>query len=463
MRRKFEEKLKLWKDRPNRHPLVLRGARQVGKTYLVRQLAHASFSHFVELNFEADVALSSLFKSKDPEIICELLVAKFGIPIVDGQTLLFLDELQSAEPHVLESLRYFYEKRPGLHVIAAGSLLEFMLEAAAKNPERAFPMPVGRIEYMYLSPLDFEEFLDAVGKSGLVNWLSSYCVGDDVPDAIHEELSLWLRRYLVIGGMPASVYAYASSGIGESERELSAILSTYRDDFPKYGKKVNAELLQKVFMRVPGFLGRKLVYAKIDSGEKSRDVSSAFRRLELARVVAKVKHTPANGVPIGFDADDETFKPLFLDVGLACRALGLKLGDFMESSDALLANKGEICEQFVGQHILYSGAEYDDPAAYCWIREARNSSAEIDYVIQSGSKIVPVEVKGGKSGSLKGLHFFLNEKRRHFAVRMNADKPSLLEGGLVTDSIGRECRYSLLSLPLYMVCQLQRLSSLPDM
>ena len=458
MKRKLEEKLRLWKNRVNRHPLVLRGARQVGKTYLVRQFARASFSHFIELNFEADATLSSLFRSKDPDIICELLVAKFGIPIADGQTLLFLDELQSAEPHVLESLRYFYEKRPGLHVIAAGSLLEFMLEAALKFPEKAFPMPVGRIEYMYLSPLDLEEFLDAVGRSGLVAWLSGYSVGDDVPDAIHDELTLWLKRYLVIGGMPASVLAYVNGGIGESERELAAILSTYHDDFPKYGRKVNAELLQKVFLRVSGFLGRKLVYAKIDSGEKSRDVSAAFRRLELARIVAKVKHTPANGVPIGFDADDATFKPLFLDVGLACRALGLKLGDFMENDDALLANKGEICEQFVGQHILYSGAEYDEPAAYCWIREARNSSAEIDYVIQSGTKIIPVEVKGGKSGSLQGLHFFLNEKHRDFAVRMNADKPSFLADGLVTDSIGRKCRYSLLSLPLYMVCQLQRLA-----
>ena len=458
MRRKLEEKLRLWKNRVNRHPLVLRGARQVGKTYLVRQFASASFRHFIELNFEADATLSSLFRSKDPDIICELLVAKFGIPIVDGQTLLFLDELQSAEPHVLESLRYFYEKRPGLHVIAACSLLEFMLEAALKVPEKAFPMPVGRIEYMYLSPLDFEEFLGAVGKTGLVAWLSGYCVGDDVPDAIHEELTLWLKRYLVIGGMPASVLAYVNGGIGESERELAAILSAYHDDFPKYGRKVNAELLQKVFLRVPGFLGRKLVYSKIDSWEKSRDVSVAFRRLELARVVAKVKHTPANGVPIGFDADDETFKPLFLDVGLACRALGLKLSDLMESTDALLANKGEICEQFVGQHILYSGAEYDEPAAYCWMREARNSSAEIDYVIQSGTKIIPVEVKGGKSGSMKGLHFFLNEKHMDFAVRMNAGKPSFLADGLVTDSIGRECRYSLLSLPLYMVCQLQRLA-----
>ena len=129
----------------------------------------------------------------------------------------------------------------------------------------------------------------------------------------------------------------------------------------------------------------------------------------------------------------------------------------MEEAGAILANKGEICEQFIGQHILYSGAEYDEPSAYCWIREARNSSAEIDYVIYAAGKIVPIEVKGGKSGTMKGLHFFLNEKHLGFAVRMNADKPSFLADAVVTDSIGRECRYSLLSLPLYMVCQLRRI------
>ena len=168
MKRKLKEKLVEWKERTNRHPLILRGARQVGKTYLVREFARSSFAHFVEINFEEDPSLVKLFASKNPEVICELIAARFSIPVKDGETLLFLDELQAAEPYVFESLRYFYEKRPGLHVVAAGSLLEFMLDAAAQDGKKAFPMPVGRIEYMYLAPLDFEEFLDAAGKKGLV-------------------------------------------------------------------------------------------------------------------------------------------------------------------------------------------------------------------------------------------------------------------------------------------------------
>ncbi len=457
MKRKLEDKLAIWKERPNRHPLVLRGARQVGKTYLVREFARSSFAHFVEINFEEDASLVKLFESKNPEVICELIAARFSVPVKAGETLLFLDELQAAEPYVFESLRYFYEKRPGLHVVAAGSLLEFMLDAAAQDGKKAFPMPVGRIEYMHLAPLDFEEFLVAAGKTGLVDWLGRHSAGDAVPDALHNELSLWFRRYLVVGGMPAAVKAYLSGGLEEAEREQDAILTTYHDDFPKYGRKANAELLQKVFLAVPQMLGKKMIYSHIDREEKSNDMSKAFLRLALARIVSKVCHAPANGIPIGAGADAASFKPLFLDVGLACHAVGLRLDDFIDEKDFMLANKGAICEQFVGQHLLHSGKEYETPAAYCWMREARNSSAEVDYLVQSGTDIVPVEVKGGKTGSLKSLLFFLNEKHGDFAVRFNTDKPSLLVDAEVADNLGRTCRYSLLSLPMYMVCQLKRL------
>ncbi len=456
MDRHLSTKLVSWKQRQTRHPLILRGARQVGKTYLVRDFARREFPYFLELNFETDASISGLFRTMDPSTICELLLAKFSIPIIDGKTLLFLDELQAAEPHVLESLRYFYERRPGLHVIAAGSLLEFLLDGEARESKN-FPMPVGRVEYMFVPPLDFEEFLLAAGRNGLCGWLGKWSVGVEVPDAIHEELSLWLRRFLAIGGMPAVVNAYFKGDIANAEREQQTILSTYRDDFPKYGRKVSPDRLRKVFSAIPSFVGRKMVYSKIDQGEKAKDMAFAFYLLCQARVAAKVRHTPANGIPIGFGASDNDFKPLFLDVGLVCRSLGLKLTDFLATGDVLLQNKGELCEQFVGQHLLYAGEEYEEPSAYFWLREAKNSSAEVDYVVQSGVDIVPVEVKGGTTGSMKGLHFFMNEKRRHFAVRFNVDKPSFVDGVHVKDTLGRDCEFQLLSLPLYMVCQLQRL------
>ena len=457
MKRFLLDKLLLWKDRPTRRPLILRGARQVGKTHLVREFARTSFEHLLEVNFEESASLASLFRSKDPDVICELLASRYSVPVVDGRTLLFLDELQAAEPYVFESLRYFKEKRPGLHVVAAGSLLEFMLEGPDREKKKNFPMPVGRVEYMFVPPMDFEEFLVASGRTGLVDWLRNYRIGDMAPAEIHGALSHELRRYLAVGGMPAAVDAFLSGDILEAERTLETILATYRDDFPKYAGRVPAARLRKVFDAIPALLGEKLVYERIDRGEKSRDLSAAFGALRLARVVAKVRQTPANGIPLGFGADDGAFKPLFLDVGLASRSLGLKLVDYVEDGDALLQNQGGICEQFVGQHLLYAGEEFEEPAAYCWRREARNASAEVDYIVADGRTPVPVEVKAGTTGAMKGLHVFLAEKKRHFAVRLNADVPSFLPDVRVKDVLGRPVEFSLLSLPLYFVRQLPRL------
>ena len=458
MFRKLDKSIEEWANRTNRHPLVLRGARQVGKTYLVRALAKRRFKTYLELNFEQDETLSTLFASKRPDQICELLSVKFEQKIVDGETLVFLDELQAADVCVLESLRYFYEQRPSLHIVAAGSLLEFMLDGRERARRKSdFPMPVGRIEYMFVPPLDFEEFLLALGKGGFVEWLGRYEIGADVPTAIHRDLSDALRQYLVVGGMPAAVSAYVEGGALDAEREQQMIISTYHDDFPKYSRTVRPDLLQKAFMRLPSALGRKLVYTHLVGGEKSRDVSAAFNLLRLARVAAKVRHTPSNGVPIAYGADECNFKPLFLDTGLACRVLGLKLVDFLGADDALLENRGGLCEQFVGQHLLFAGETYEEPAAYCWMREEPSSTAEVDYVVQCGNAIVPVEVKSGASGRMKGLQLFLNEKNRDFAVRFNADVPSFIPDAVAKDPKGRECRYALLSLPLYMVGQLDRL------
>jgi len=458
MIRKISEKLGEWKNRTHRHPLILRGARQVGKTFLVRELGK-TFAHYLELNFEEDETLSALFASKSPKTICELLEARFDVPIVDGKSLLFLDELQDADPIVLESLRYFYEKRPNLHVIAAGSLLEFLLDAdARKSRKENFSMPVGRIEYMFVAPMDFEEFLLAVGKKGLFKWVQDYRLGDDVPDAFHQDLTEWMRRYLVVGGMPAVVDAYVSDGVVAAEREQQILLSTYHDDFPKYTDRVSPERIQKVFKAVPSMLSEKFVYAHVDAGEKARDLASAVRLLCLARVMAKVRHTSSDSAPVGDGADEKVFKPLFLDVGLCCRALGLKLTDFLHDGDAMLSNQGPICEQYVGQHFLCAGAEYEEPASYCWLRESPGSQAEVDYITQVGIKIVPVEVKGGTTGSMKGLHLYLNEKHADFAVRFNADRPSYLPDAHAKDALGRMCKFRFLSLPLYMICQYRRLA-----
>ena len=178
-----------WKDRATRKPLVIRGARQVGKSFLVRMAAKELFSNLLEINFERMPDAASLFASKSPKTILPLLEARFNSPVEPGKTLLFLDEIQ-AVPEVFAALRYFLEEQPGLHIIAAGSLLEFVLE------EHSFSMPVGRIEYMHLGPMTYEEFLLALGREKLQQWLSSYTLGQDVPEALHRELLGFMRQYL---------------------------------------------------------------------------------------------------------------------------------------------------------------------------------------------------------------------------------------------------------------------------
>lgn len=442
--------LKDWSQRATRRPLVVRGARQVGKSYLVRMLAEESFEELLEINLETDVEVASLFTSKDPGLILELLEARYGTEIRPGKILLFLDEIQAA-PELLAGLRYFFEKMPDLHVIAAGSLLDFALE------DHGFSMPVGRIEYLHLGPMTFEEFLLALGKEKLRGYLCGYSLDQIVPAAIHQELLRLLRRFLIVGGMPASVEAYARTrGHRESAAVTQSILSTYRDDFGKYGRRVDRHRLDKVFTRLPHLVGNKFKYSQVDRAERSRELRHALQMLCLARVAHRVRHTAANGVPLGAEADDRRFKVLTMDVGLLCRSCGLSILDLEGSEELLLVNAGAVCEQFVGQHLLHSGEFYDEPEAYCWMRQERQSNAEVDYVISIGSTILPVEVKAGKTGRLKSLHMFLREKERNFGLRFNAELPSLLDARTsLSGDVNQSFR--LLSLPLYMVEQARRI------
>jgi len=440
-----------WKTRPSRKPLVVRGPRQVGKSFLVRMFAAEAFgNHLLEINLETDRKAPSLFASMEPATILPLLEARYGIPIEPGHTLLFLDEIQAA-PELLACLRYFFEKMPDLHVIAAGSLLDFALAA----PEVS--MPVGRIEYLHLGPMTFDEFVLASGQERLLEFIRAIPPRGVVPEAIHDDLMGLVRRFVVIGGMPASVEAYLrTGGHRESEAVRQGILSTFRDDFAKYGKLVDRNRLEKVFEKIPLLVGAKFMYSRVDREGRSRDLGRALDLLCRARVAHRVFHTASNGVPLGAEADDRTFKVLFMDVGLLCRSCGLGLLDMEGAGDLLMINGGAVCEQLIGQHLLHPGEPFEEPSLHCWIREKRGSSAEVDYIISIGKEVIPVEVKAGKTGSLKSMHVFLQEKGRSFGLRFNADAPSLLDAR--TGAAGGSPRpFRLLSLPFYMVGQARRL------
>jgi len=430
---------------------VIRGARQVGKTFLVRQCARSAFDDLIEVDFENERDVAGYFEKAEISATVKLLEAHYGRSIRPGATLLFLDEIQAA-PGVLARLRYFHEQLPSLHVVATGSLLEFVLE------EHDFSMPVGRIEYMHLGPMKFTEFLNAAGDRGLASLMKDYILDEELPPGIHRRLVDRLKEFIVVGGMPESMCRYVDTGDHlASDRARQSILQTFTDDFAKYGEKVNRRHLLAAFQSLPRLIGQKLKYVNISREIRAADLDRALHMLELARLCYRVRHTAARGLPLGADVNPRVFKPISLDTGLVLSTLGLDAAD-LETADLMLTNAGAVCEQFVGQHLFYRQSMYTQPELHYWVREQPSSSAEVDYVISVGSHIVPIEVKAGKTGTLRSLHQFMINHESPLAVRFNLDLPSLTEaeGMLPT---GEKYSYPLLSLPLYLVEQTQSLAA----
>jgi len=453
LKRKEIKYLESWSKESTRKPLVIRGARQVGKSTLVREFARLNAFSLLEINFERNPGYREAFASPDPDLILATLKLLTGQTIEAGSTLLFLDEIQTA-PEALMALRYFYEEKPGLHVVAAGSLLEFAL-ADAK-----FSMPVGRVEFMHLGPMQFEDFLAAMGHPQLAAFLRDFSLTDlyknAMPGPVHDKLLGLLRQYWVVGGLPEAIARYAqSSDFTEVSRVHQSILATYRDDFNKYSHGSLKGRVQLVFDKLPVVVGRKFKYTQVSRDHRAAELASALDQLCMARVAYKVNHTAANGVPLGAEVNERYFKVLYLDVGLTCAALHLNILD-LAKEDLTLVNSGAVAEQFIGQHLLYSGPYYETPALHYWVREAKSAAAEIDYLITEGQQIIPVEIKAGTTGSLKSLHQFLREKQRDFGLRFNAGVPSLLnDSTTLTDKT--RINFALMSLPLYMVGQVRRL------
>lgn len=446
MKRKIYADLEDWMVRPNRKPLILRGARQTGKTYAIREFASDKFSNLVELNFDAAPEKADLFASRDIERILRLIALDSDSEIIPGQTLLFFDEIQNA-PSIIPLLRYFYELRPDLHVIAAGSLLDFVLN------DHDFAMPVGRIEYMFMGPMSFTEFLLAEGKDALADFLANFSMNDVIPSPIHEKLLDVLKVYCLVGGMPSVVKAYmADENPKLASLEQQVILQTYKDDFIKYRDKINSRLLSVVFSNIPHSVCRKLKYVNIDRNEKARPIAECVDMLQMARVAYRVTHSAGNGIPLGAEANSKVSKLLFLDVGLLASALGVSHQNIQMAESLMLVNNGTIAEQFAGQHLLHLSESYRQPELYYWHREKRNASAEVDYLHPYSGQVVPVEIKAGKTGALKSLQVFAAEKGTDVAVRFNSDIPSSC---LVNSKNSRP--FQLLSLPLYLIEELDRL------
>ncbi|MBN2653156.1 MAG: ATP-binding protein [Spirochaetales bacterium] len=443
--------LERWKSRANRKPLIIRGARQVGKTELVRIFAKRHFENFIEINFDETPEKKELFLHPDVNRVMRLVEVDVEKKIIPGKTLLFLDEIQVA-PEIFARLRYFYEKLPQLHIICAGSLLDFTLA------EHSFSMPVGRIEYMFLGPMTFEEFLVAGGRNNLLDFLFNYHISEDIPQSIHSQLVDSLKDYFALGGMPGVLAAYFSADKDylEAGLEQASLVQTYYDDFTKYQGKIDIPLLQEVFNKVPTSIGAITKYVSFSKNARASQISLCLDSLEKARLLYRVYHSAANGLPLAAEKEASRFKLLFLDIGLMNSMLGLRANDFVGCDDLVAIHSGSLAEQFIGQHLMYSSQPISDASLFFWMRSKKGATSEIDYLFSCKKNIVPVEVKSGKTGTLKSLQVFVIEKKSDLALRFNSEPPTLCN--LVTSISNRpEQSFRLLSLPLYLVGQTSRL------
>lgn len=412
--RNIDRELLKWKEEPGRKPLLVKGARQVGKSSSIRKLGE-SFDSYLEINFEEHKRVHYLFGGDlTPQFLCENLSVMFDKEIIPGKTLLFFDEIQACIP-AISSLRFFYEKMPELHVIAAGSLLEFALMDIPS-------FGVGRIRSVYMHPLSFDEFLAGMGQGKLIELKSRANPKNPLANPVHEKLLGLLKRYLIIGGMPEVVAKYgARNDLRECQKVLDDLISSLRTDFAKYKDRVPSSRIREVFESVVHQSGGKFVYTKVSQNLNILQVKEALELLIMAGIVIPVTHTSANGIPLGAEANPKKRKMILLDTGIFQRLMQLDISELLFSDEFRLVNKGGMAEQFVGSEIVKNSSCYTQTELFYWHREALNSSAEIDYLIQKQDEIVPLEVKSGTKGSMNSMFLFLKEKNAGYGCRLSLE------------------------------------------
>lgn len=409
-----------WKTDLNKKPLLIRGARQVGKSSAVRHLGN-QFIHFIELNFEKDENLHRFFEGDfDIEKICSKIELAYNIPIKDGKTLLFLDEIQSCQRAIL-ALRYFYENRPNLHIIAAGSLLEFALEELPT-------FGVGRIRSIFMYPFSFDEFLDAIGEKKLSDYKNNIEKGQSIDALFHQKLTEYFKQFLVIGGMPEVVSRYVTTKkYSDVQQTLDDLLISFKSDFAKYRKRIPSIRIEEIFEAVSKQMGGKFVYTKIGNHLSNIQIKDALQLLILSGLVIPVTHTSANGIPLGAEIDIKKRKMLILDTGLFQRILGLDIAPILIEKDFTVINKGAIAELFFGLEILKYSSPYAQQQLFYWHRENKIGNAEVDFVLQKNTAIIPIEIKSSIKGSMQSLRVFLKEKSIKKGVRFSLENFNSIE------------------------------------
>jgi predicted AAA+ superfamily ATPase len=411
--RHIDNELLKWKKEKDHKPILLRGARQIGKSSSVRKLAE-NFEYFLEVNFEKNSKVHNYFENDfDVREICDQISVQYKIPIIPNKTLLFFDEIQAC-PKAISALRFFYEDYPELHVIAAGSLLEFALEELPS-------FGVGRICPMYMYPFSFQEFMHACGEELLWEKVCESSPEKPLFTTFHDSCVTLLKKFLVLGGMPAVVSKYIETkDTLVAQKELSNLIHTLKSDFSKYKKRAPELRILTVFESIVNQSGGKFNYAKVESLH-FRQAKESLELLKKAGLVIPVVSTSANGIPLGAEANFRKQKMILLDTGIFQRLLGLEIADLMLSNNLDVINKGSIAEMFVGLELLKASSCYMPDELYFWTRENPQSQAEIDYLMQEKGKIIPIEVKSGTSGKMQSMYLFLKEKQAEYGIRTSLE------------------------------------------
>ena len=416
---------------------MIRGARQVGKTYSVTAFGKSNFKNFVFVNFEEHPEFAGCFSDYEPgKILNRLSIIKKTI-ITPGETLLFLDEIQEC-PRAITALRYFYEKMPELHVIGAGSLIEFALRS------ENFRMPVGRIQSIFMFPLSFDEFLIATGEDRICEYLSTINIENELEPVFKQHIEDLLRNYFLIGGMPACVNASINNISMEEIRRLQlGLIRTYAADFAKYASTAKHKYLKQVYESAPRMVGQRYKYSRVNPDIESKFLKDALQLLCEARCLTRICHSSGAGLPLAASVNEKKFKVACLDIGMMQNALGVQ-DSITLGMPVMQVNSGSVAEQFVAQELLACSDPYIEPELFFWAREARGSSAEVDYLIGVKGMVFPVEVKAGATGSLKSMKLFLQKYPDvPFGIRYSMNDLSF--------------HNNILSIPLYMISMTRHL------
>lgn len=427
-----------WAEKEERKPLVLRGARQVGKTTLVRLFAR-EFDTFIYMNLE-EKENAELFAAdySFEDLLAGIYLKANVLQDSSKRTLIFIDEIQN-EPKAVQTLRYFYEKRPDIYVIAAGSLLESLMG-------RHISFPVGRVEYMALHPCTFVEFLRAMGQNLMADRIEKV----SLPTSLHLSAMEWYKKYMIVGGLPEAVANYAEhKDIVRLNGVFNSLLSGYRDDVEKYASKPKEQDAIRYILNYGWTAaGHRIQFAKFTGSTfKAAEAGNAFRTLEKTLLLELVYPQTTASFPILPDLKKSP-KLLWLDTGLVNYVAGMQ-EELLFSKDTDELWNGDIAEHIVGQELLGSSVAFGEKRMF-WVRDAKNSQAEVDFLIRYKSHLLPIEVKTGNNAKLRSLHLFMDESKEKVALRLwNGPMTS----DMVTTKNGKV--FTLYNIPLYYAGYLQ--------